>query len=102
MDKISVEKKNNLNTILKELIKTIAIMKEGITDYVLNQNEYEAKEWLKYLNEHDGKEELKSLENEISDRLFYRFDVQIDDSELDSKRVECMKKYIALSNCYCK
>ena len=40
------------------------------------------------------KDELKSLENEISDRFFFKFDVQIGTSELDNKRAELMKKYI--------
>ena len=31
-------------------------------DYLLNQNQEEAKEWLKFLCEHTDKEELKTLE----------------------------------------
>lgn len=47
-----------------------------------------------FLKNHTDKDELKSLENEISDRLFFKFDVQIGTSELDNKREELMKKYI--------
>ena len=40
--------------------------------------------------------------NEISDRFFFKFDVQIGTSELDNKRAELMKKYIFKSNEYLK
>ena len=55
-----------------------------------------------FLKNHTDKDELKSLENEISDRLFFKFDVQIGTSELDNKRAELMKKYIFKSNEYLK
>lgn len=55
-----------------------------------------------FLKNHTDKDELKSLENEISDRLFFKFDVQIGTSELDNKREELMKKYIYKSNEYLK
>lgn len=35
-----------------------------------------------FLKNHTDKDELKSLENEISDRFFFKFDVQIGTSEL--------------------
>ena len=69
---------------------------------VLLQNENEAKDWKTFLDKHYDKEELKSLEEEISDRLFIKFDIQIENSELDNKRVELMKKYIFKSNKYLK
>ena len=71
-------------------------------DTLLVQNENEAKEWLIFLNGHIDNEELKSLENEISDRFFGKFDVQIGTSELDNKRTKLMKKYILKSNEYLK
>ena len=63
-------------------------------DYLLIQNENEARDWMDFLKNHTDKDELKSLENEISDRFFFKFDVQIGTSELDNKRAELMKKYI--------
>ena len=45
-------------------------MLEHNDDYILMQNEREAKEWLVFLKGHKDKEELRSLENEISDRFF--------------------------------
>lgn len=88
--------------VLEELIQIIKKMRESEKDYLLTQNEEEAKDWLTFLKEHTDKEELKSLENEISDRFFYKFDVQISVSEDDNKRAELMKKYIMKSNEFLK
>ena len=100
----SINKKNyeELINLLEDLIETIEIMRKAETDYSLVQNENEAKEWLIFLNGHIDNEELKSLENEISDRFFGKFDVQIGTSELDNKRTKLMKKYILKSNEYLK
>lgn len=38
-------------------------------EYLLVQNKNEAKDWLEFLKKHTDKDELKSLENEISDRF---------------------------------
>lgn len=56
--------------ILEELIETIELMLENEQMYLLNQNKNEAIEWLSFLKNHTDKEELKSLENEIANRLF--------------------------------
>ena len=100
----SIDKKNyeELINLLEDLIETIEIMRKADMDYLLVQNENEAKEWLIFLNGHIDNEELKSLENEISDRFFGKFDVQIGTSELDNKRTKLMKKYILKSNEYLK
>lgn len=93
---------DELIKILSELIETIVIMRKEEKDHVLAQNENEAREWISFLKEHEDKEELKSLEDEISNRLFFKFDVQIGNSELDNKRVELMKLYILKSNVFLK
>ena len=93
MNKIDDEKHNELIVILSELIETIELMKKEEKDYLLIQNENEARDWMDFLKNHTDKDELKSLENEISDRFFFKFDVQIGTSELDNKRAELMKKY---------
>lgn len=100
MNNINNEKHKELINILQELLDTIALMKEKEEDYLLNQNENEANAWLEFLKNHKDKDELKSLEDEISNRFFFKFDVQIGTSELDHKRVEIMKKYILKSNLY--
>ena len=81
---------------------SLELIRKEQKDYILIQNDNEAKEWLDFLKGHEDKEELKSLENEISDRFFFKFDVQIGISELDNKRAELMKKYMFKSNEFLK
>ena len=102
MNNIDKEQRNELIKILDALIETIVIMRKEQNDYILAQNEREAREWITFLKEHEDKEELKSLENEISDRFFYIFDVQVGNSELDNRRTELMKMYISKSNDFLK
>ena len=71
-------------------------------NYLLNQNQEEAKEWLKFLCEHTDKEELKTLEDEIANRFVFKFDVEIDTGELDGRRVSLMKEYLIKSNEFLK
>ena len=98
MDNITERRHRELISILSELITTIELMEKDHKEYLLTQNKNEAKEWLTFLKNHTDKDELKSLENEIADRVFYRFDVQIVNTKLDNKRSELMKKYIMKSN----
>ena len=72
MNKIDDKKHNELIIILSELIETIELMKEEEKDYLLIQNENEARDWMDFLKNHTDKDELKSLENEISDRFFFK------------------------------
>lgn len=102
MNNIEKKKHKELVNILSELIETIVLMKEEEKDYLLTQNEDEARDWLEFLKKHTDKDELKSLEKEISDRFFFRYDVKIGKSELDNKRAELMKRYILKSNEYLK
>ena len=98
MDYISEAEHKELIDILDELIKTISLLRNSNSDYILVQNEKEAREWMVFLKEHNDKEELRSLENEISDRFFYKYDVEIENSELDNKRAYLIRKYIFTSN----
>ena len=100
MDNISKEQHDELMGILNDLIETIAIMRTKETDYILTQNESEAREWRDFLEKHMDREELKSLENEISNRFFFKFDVQIGRSDLDNRRAKLMKMYILKSHSF--
>lgn len=102
MNNVSKIKHKELVRILQELIETISLMQETEKDNLLAQNLNEANEWLDFLTKHQDKEELKSLENEISDRFFFKFDVQLGKSEIDNKRADLIKKYIFKSNEYIK
>ena len=102
MNRIEEKSHKELVTILSELIETIELMMQNEKDYLLVQNKNEARDWLEFLKQHTDKDELKTLENESSNRFFYKFDVQIGTSELDNKRAELMKEYIMKSNEYLK
>lgn len=102
MDHISKEKHEELIHILEELLRIIEKMKETETNYLLTLNEEEAREWLMFLKSHMGKGELKSLEDEISNRFFYKFDAQIALSEDDNRRAGLMRRYIIKSNEFLK
>ena len=102
MNRIEEKSHKELVTILSELIETIELMMQNEKDYLLVQNKNEARDWLEFLKQHTDKDELRTLENEISNRFFYKFDVQIGTSELDNKRAELMKEYIMKSNEYLK
>ncbi len=102
MNKIEEKKHKELVMILSELIEIIVLMRKEEKDYLLVQNENEARDWLEFLTNHRDKDELKSLENEIADRFFFKFDVQIGTSELDKKRSRLMEKYMWKSNEYLK
>ena len=102
MNIIDKKSHNELRNILNELITTIELMRTEKKDYLLNQNQEEAKEWLKFLCEHTDKEELKTLEDEIANRFVFKFDVEIDTGELDGRRVSLMKEYLIKSNEFLK
>ena len=52
MNKIDDEKHNELIVILSELIETIELMKKEEKDYLLIQNENEARDWMDFLKNH--------------------------------------------------
>lgn len=88
--------------ILEELIEVISEMRKENGKYLLQQNENEAKEWLEYLRCHNDKEELDSLEAEISKRFVWKFDVRIEYNRLDDRRLFLMSEYLNKSNDFLK
>lgn len=100
MSNIENNNHEELINILNELIETIRLMRKEERDNLLIQNENEAMDWIDFLKKHVDKEELKTLEREIADRFFFKFDVRIGMSELDDKRAKLMKKYLLKSNVY--
>ncbi|MCH5193988.1 MAG: hypothetical protein J1F11_08515 [Oscillospiraceae bacterium] len=98
MNITEVQHKDLIN-ILDELIVTIKLMNPNNRIYFLNQNLREAKDWRRFLKAHTDKEELLSLEEEISERLFYKYDANAleDRSELDDKRRNLMHEYLGKS-----
>ena len=98
-DNINPVQHKDLINILDELIVIIKLMNPTNHNYFLNQNLREAKDWRRFLKAHTDKEELMSLEEEISERLFYKYNYEAmeDRSELDLKRRHLMHEYIERS-----
>lgn len=102
MNKIRENNHEILIGILEQLLNTLVLLRKETNDFILKQNEEEALEWISFLKKHTYKEELKSLENEIANRFFYKFDVEISESELDKKRTDLIKDYLLKSNEFLK
>ena len=103
MDNIGKEQHRELVNILNQLIKVIMTMRQDNGNYILFQIEREARDWLKFLEEHTDKDELKSLENEICDQFFFKFNVGgVGDDEINIRRLELIERYILKSNEYLK
>ena len=94
MNSIDLTEQEELLMILKELVQTIVEMRRNNSRAILAHNEEEAREWISFLEAHRDKEELRSLEEEISDRFFLKYDCQVGESSLDEKRTELIKKFI--------
>ena len=82
--------------------KERSMRREEKKEYLLSQNENEAKSWIAFLEKHMDKEVLKSLEQEIANRFVFKFDVAIRNSESDKKRTALMKRYLLKSDQYLK
>lgn len=100
MDKIKIEHKEDLIDLIKTLIDVINEMQRKNNSYILVQNKNEAIEWLDFLVNHNDKDELKSLEDEIADRFFSKFDVQVECSTFDYNRTKLMKDFLFKANDY--
>lgn len=91
------EHKELINSLI-ELNGIIDEMKKISSDMLLTWQENEICDWLNYLEKHTDKEELKSLEIEIGDRFFYKYNVRIEPVNLDKQRLNVFQNFIARLN----
>ena len=96
MDKIKKKDKEILIKILELLIVIIDKMRVRKESYFLQQNKREALDWLQYLKEHEDKELLRSLEDEIRKRYFRKYneielDVDVDGYDMTNENIEVNK-----------
>ena len=104
MTNINKKQHQELISDLKQLIKVIEIMRQDDKSYFLFQNEREACDWLKFLEGHTDTEELESLEIEVGQRLVFKFENSANETELDIKRIQLLRKFADklskdISNC---
>lgn len=83
----------------KELIGTLKEIKDIVNEMIKVSKEQiliwhmeEIVDWLEFLMNHTDKEELQSLEQEIADRFFNKYDVRIEPENLDKKRINLFRK----------
>ncbi len=98
MDKINEIDRKELIEILEDLVKTITTMQTYNKSILLDLNAQESKDWLAYLKNHTEKAELRALVKEISERFEYRFGDEVESSDLDTKRVRLMEKFLVKSS----
>lgn len=88
------EKHQALISSLEELRVIVDKMNEVSNDGILTWHKNEVIDWLSYLTQHTDVEELESLEKEINDRFFFKYNVRIEPRDLDTIRLKTFEKVI--------
>lgn len=92
MEIVTMKEHQELISTLKQLESIVNEMIKVSKEQILIWHKEEIESWLKFLTSHTDKEELQSLEKEIADRFFYKYDVSIEPENLDRKRIELFRK----------
>ncbi|MEK4509234.1 hypothetical protein [Paenibacillus sp. FSL K6-2524] len=88
------EKHQELISSLEELREIVDKMNEISNDGMLIWQKNEIIDWVSYLKEHTDVEELQSLEKEINDRFFFKYNVRIEPRDSDIVRLKTFEKVI--------
>ncbi len=91
---IGTQKHNELISTLKLLKKCVEEMKEISSDPLLVWHKNEVDDWLQFLVAHTDIEELQSLEQEIANRFFRKYNVRIEPKNLDNVRLETFERLL--------
>lgn len=94
MSLITQQSHKELINTLNELITIIEEMRKVSSEQILIWHKEEVNDWLDFLEKHTDKEELRSLEIEVGDRFFYKYDVRIEPINLDNQRLNVFEKFI--------
>lgn len=94
MSLITQQCHKELITTLNELKTIIEEMRKFSSEQMLNWHKEEVNDWLDFLEKHTDKEELRSLEVEVGDRFFYKYNVRIEPINLDKQRLNVFQKFI--------
>jgi hypothetical protein len=84
MSLITQQSHKELIFTLNELKNIIDEMAKVSSEQILIWHKEEVNDWLDFLEKHTDKEELLSLEVEVGDRFFYKYNVRIDPINLDN------------------
>ncbi len=88
------EKYKELISSLYQLKEIVDKMNEVSNDSILVWHKSEIIDWLSYLKQHTDMEELQTLEKEINDRFFFKYNVRIEPSALDILRIKIFENLI--------
>lgn len=94
MSLISQQCHIELISTLNELKTIIEEMRKVSSEQILIWHKEEVNDWLDFLEKHTDKEELRSLEVEVGDRFFYKYNVRIEPTNLDKQRLNVFQKFI--------
>ena len=79
---------------LNEIKNIIDEMRKVSSEQILTWHKEEVDDWLDFLEKHTDKEELCSLEVEVGDRFFYKYNVRIEPINLDNQRLNIFEQFI--------
>lgn len=91
---LSTKEHSELTNTLELLKKHVEEMLKVSSDSLLIWHKNEINDWLNFLMEHRDVEELQSLEKEVNDRFFHKYNVRIEPRNLDNERLETFEKLI--------
>lgn len=94
MSLITQQSHKELICTLNELKNIIDEMRKVSSEQILTWHKEEVNYWLDFLEKHTDKEELRSLEVEVGDRFFYKYNVRIEPINLDKQRLNILQKFI--------
>lgn len=95
---ISKKEKKRLLILLEELNSVVSQMYMVSYTSLLLWQKKEIESWISFLKTHDDKEAIHSLEIEIGDRFFYRYNVRMQPVSLDNKRLDLYQDIIIKLN----
>lgn len=94
MSLITQQKHKEFVFTLNEFKNIIDEMRKISSEQILTWYKEEVNDWLDFLEKHTDKGELRSLEVEVGDRFFYKYDVRIDPINLDNQRLNVFEKLL--------
>lgn len=98
MSLITQQSHNELIFTLSELKNVIDEMRKVSSEQILTWHKEEVDDWLDFLEKHTDKEELRSLEVEVGNRFFYKYNVRIEPVKLDNKRLNIFEQFMKQLN----
>lgn len=98
MNLITQQSHNELILTLNKLKNIIDEMRKVSSEQILTWHKEEVDDWLDFLEKHTDEEELRSLEVEVGNRFFYKYNVRIEPVNLDNQRLNIFEQFMKQLN----